>query len=420
MPTYGGSPNLAAFRRVSRSRAAAFLALAVAVALLLGGAAISRVFARPPTPLTPEEQMVKQALRELLQREDVAAAAGDRAALPPLFDAAVPDGAAALAHAQHRLAFVQAWAKARGVRWGAPQVSLRTPRIRFGPGPDPSVVRITAVVSEAWTYAYPDGARQTFGIGREHHIELTRAADGPWRIAADAFTDPLDQDTRIPGPASPGLQGAAPNPPAPAGSAAPTGGGGRSPYDRAGAVRYADMYCGAAPGCGNGGRPNPALYDYNGEGGDCTNFVSQALHFGGGLPETGTWAFDRRSGEGTDAWAKAPALVGYLTGSGLARVTARGSAEEVWSAVAAAAPGDLIAYVERGAIVHMAIVSARDPHGYTLVDSHTADRYHVPWDIGWDRSARFIVLHVTGAGQGAALPPAAPTFAATAGGCGSA
>ncbi len=419
MPRYGRAPKLAGSRRVSRSRAA--VVMAVAIALLLAGAAVPRMIrARPPTPLTPEEQAVKEALRGLLRREDLAAASGDRAALPPLFDTAVADGAAALAHAQDRLAFVQAWAKARGVRWAPPHVSLRTPRIRFGAGPNPNLVRITAVVSEAWTYVYADGARQTFGIGREHDVELTRVGGGPWRIAADAFTDPLDQDTRIPGPASPGLQGTAPNPPAPVASLAPAGGGARGPYDRAGAVRYADTYCGAAPGCGNGGRPNPAFYDYNGEGGDCTNFVSQALHFGGRLPETGTWAFDRRSGEGTDAWAKAPALVGYLTRTGLARITARGSAEQVWSAVAAAAPGDLIAYVERGAIVHMAIVTARDPHGYTLVDSHTADRYHVPWDIGWDRSARFIVLHVIGAEQRAAKPSAAPAFVGAAGGCGSA
>lgn len=49
--------------------------------------------------------------------------------------------------------------------------------------------------------------------------------------------------------------------------------------DRAAAVRHAGTYCGAAPGCGSGARHDPAFYDHNGAGGDCTNFVSQALRF---------------------------------------------------------------------------------------------------------------------------------------------
>jgi hypothetical protein len=395
-------------------RAAAVVALA-ALVLAGGGLFVHGAHARPPTPLTPEEQAVKDALRSLLQREDDAVAVGDGAALTPLFDVSGADGRAALRHAGARLAFVQAWAAARGVRWLPPAVSVRTPRIRFASGGSPRSVRVTAIVSEAWTYAYPDGQRQTFGLGREHHMVLTHDGGG-WRIAADDFTDPLDQDTRIPGPATPGVgTGAGP-------SAAPAATPPRSPaarYDRAGAVRYADTYCGAAPGCGNGGRYNPSLYDYNGEGGDCTNFVSQALRFGGGLRETPAWSFDRDSGEGTDAWAKAPELVAYLTGSGLARILARGGFGSVSAAVASTLPGDLIAYSERGAIVHMAMVTARDPHGYVLVNSHTADRYHVPWDIGWDQSARFIVLRVTGGPAGAAAASAQPSaFVPLAAGCG--
>jgi hypothetical protein len=393
---------------VRAARIAATVALIVAA--LAGGWLLQRAHARPPTPLTPEEAAVKDALRSLLQREDDAAVAGDPAALAPLFDTATADGGAALRHALARMAFVRAWAAARGVRWLAPAVTLRTPRIRFGPGSPPATVAVTAIVSEAWTYVYPDGSRQSFGLGREHHLKLTQSG-GSWRIAGDDFTDPLDQDTRIPGPASPEAGAAAPSASPPPAPAAP------SPrYNRSGAVRYADTYCGAAPGCGNGGRYNPALYDYNGEGGDCTNFVSQVLRFGGGLRETGTWAFDSRTGEGTDAWAKAPDLVSYLTGAGLARTLARGGYDAVAPVVAATLPGDLIAYVERGAIVHMAVVVARDPHGYILVDSHTADRHHVPWDIGWDRSARFIVLRVTGGTVAGAAPPAA--FVPAAAGCG--
>ena len=387
---------------------------AVFLALLAGGVLAVRAHARTPTPLTPQEQAVKDAVRGLLQREDAAAASGDKQALPALFDLTAFDGRVALAHAEARLAFVGAWAAARGVRWLPPLVTVRTPRIRFGAGDPPTSVQVTAIVSEAWTYQYSGGQQQVFGLGREHYMTLTQAG-GAWRIAADSFTDPLDQDTRIPGPATPGGGGAAPTPSTPSvpGPAPATG-----RYNRAGAVRYADTYCGAAPGCGNGGLYNPGMYDYNGDGGDCTNFISQALRFGGGLRESGGWAFDRRSGEGTDAWAKAPDLVDYLTGNGLAQVAARGGIAAVWAAVAAAAPGDLIAYVERGTTVHMAVITARDPMGYALVNSHTADRYHVPWDIGWDQSARFVVVAMTGATTGTGHAPAVPVFGGASSGCG--
>jgi hypothetical protein len=378
-------------------RLATALALAVGIAAGLGLAG-RRTHA--VVPLTPEEQAVKAALIALWQREDDAAAGGDRAALPPLFDLTSGEGQAALRHAEARLAFVQAWAAARGVRWLPPRVSARTPAIRLSG----STVRVTAVISEAWTYAYPDGSRQTFGLGREHYLVLARTADG-WRIRQDWFTDPLDQDTRIPGPARPD-----PEPQPPTGAAAvPAAAGQRPGYDRAGAVRYADTYCGAAPGCGNGNRYNPRFEDYNGIGGDCTNFVSQALVLGGRLPETGGWTYDRRTGEGTDIWVKAPLLVDYLVASGRARVAARGRFAAVAEAVGQLAPGDVVAYAERGTIVHLALVVGRDPHGYTLVDSHTADRYHVPWDIGWDRTAVFTLLHLRDAVASSGQAPAGPS-----------
>lgn len=57
-------------------------------------------------------------------------------------------------------------------------------------------------------------------------------------------------------------------------------------------------------------------------------------------------------------------------------------------------PGDLIGYFEGGRVVHFAVVVGYDPDGYPLVISHSADRYRVPWDLGWDRSTRFLLYHV--------------------------
>ncbi len=356
-------------------------------------------------PLTPQQQAVAAAVQQLWQRLDTAAASGDAAALPSLFDIQTAGGLAALKHAEARLSYVQAWARARDIHWLAPEVTVRTPSIRVRG----TTATVQAIVSEAWRYVYgpvraPIGPLNAFGLGRPHWITLREQA-GVWTIARDSFIDPLDQDTRIPGPARPSV----PPPPAPAASSSGT-------YAAAGAVAYANQYCGAAPGCGNDSRYNPRFYDYESEGGDCTNFISQVLAIGGGLLRTSRWNFDPQTGQGTLAWVQAPTLVRYLIGAGDARVVATGPYAEVAPAIDRARPGDVIAYVEGGRAVHMAIIVGFNSQHYALVDSHSADRYHVPWDLGWDYKATFILLRITG--QRPSGPVQAAPAAATAGSCG--
>jgi cell wall-associated NlpC family hydrolase len=57
-------------------------------------------------------------------------------------------------------------------------------------------------------------------------------------------------------------------------------------------------------------------------------------------------------------------------------------------------PGDIIAYEEKGEVSHVAVVVGRDSAGYLLVNSHTADRARVPWDMGWDRGTIYWLLQV--------------------------
>lgn len=64
---------------------------------------------------------------------------------------------------------------------------------------------------------------------------------------------------------------------------------GEIPYNRDGAARYADDWA--------HGR-NPDFYDFSDLGGDCTNFVSQAIHIGGGAP----MVFGGTHGVGTKGW----------------------------------------------------------------------------------------------------------------------
>lgn len=385
--------------------------LTLAAGVLLGGLVLAahRASSGAPVPLTPEEQEVKSAITALWQAEDNAVMAGDTSALPVLFDLTTSTGEASLKQARERLSFVQAWARGRGVQWTGVHVAVRTPAIRLSG----KTATVSAWIAEEWTYAYllVPSARQTFGLGQRHWMRVTQTPNG-WRIVYDWFTDPLDQDTRIPGgvaiPTAASVPTVASNVPLPPPLLARA-----QPYNGPGTVAYADAYCGIAPGCGNGNRYNPRFYDYNGEGGDCTNFVSQALAVGGGLVRNGTWNIDPNTREGTVAWGRAGGLVAYLTGTGLAQVLARGSYAAVTTAPAGGAapiarlvPGDVLAYYERGRIVHLAIVVGRDPVGVVLVDSHTADRYHVPWDIGWDRTTTFVLLHFIHTAPVASLPPA--------------
>lgn len=347
------------------------------------------------TPLTPEERAVKSALSDLVRQEDAAILAGDEPRLRAVF---LPGREAlqALDEARERQNFLRAWSKSRGLRLLSVKVSLRTPHITFR---TPDRVQVYAVVSETYAYRYRDEALpQRFGLGVRHDYFLVRQ-DGRFYIRADYFTDPLDQDTRIPGTALPASGTAL------LGAAAMTGGTSRGQM----AAAYADNFCGAAPGCGNHGLYNQKYNNYNGEGGDCTNFISQSLK-AGGFRETAAWNYDRRAGEGSRAWSNAEGLRDYLDGSDRACIYAYGRFSDVMrptpalpvGAAHALRIGDLISYVEHGRAVHTGIVVAFDSRGVPLVDTHTGDRYHVPWDLGWDRTTRYLLWHVNYSEPGSA------------------
>lgn len=78
-----------------------------------------------------------------------------------------------------------------------------------------------------------------------------------------------------------------------------------APYDRHSAVLYAHQWA--------YGR-NPAFYDYEHLGGDCTNFASQCLYAGSGVmnftPTYGWYYID--ANQKAPAWTGVPYLYGFL------------------------------------------------------------------------------------------------------------
>jgi hypothetical protein len=282
----------------------------------------------------------------------------------------------ALNHEKGKFRYMRQWTANRGVRIVEAEPRLEVKYL----GGSAARARFYVAQSLMIGYVYPgEETVNRFGVGMRHIMELRRQ-DDRWLIALEWYTDPLGDDTETPD-VSPAV--------IPDDSRFParqTAAGWRKSYDREGAARYADMYCGVAWGCGNKHRYNPKYRDYNGVGGDCTNFVVQALRDGGGLSMPG---FTRVEG-----------LVGHLQWTGRGTVAFREPFAKLWQRamdVENGFPGlfqigDLVAYQEKGKMAHFAMITGFDTRGYPLVNSHTADRYHVPFDLGWDKETIYWMI----------------------------
>ena len=152
-------------------------------------------------------------------------------------------------------------------------------------------------------------------------------------------------------------------------------------YDRQKAVDYAVRWA--------MGR-NPAYYDFEHIGGDCTNFASQCLYAGSGVmnwtPVTG-W-FYANAGYRSAAWSAVEYLYKFLTGN-----------KGVGPYAVAAGPGDM----EPGDLVQLSFGGGIYSHcpvvqavrgGEILVAAHTFDAVRRPLSSYRYVSARY--LHIEG------------------------
>ncbi len=338
----------------------------------------------PVIPLTPEEKAVRAHLQTLVQDQQSDMIHHRINALTRLY--LTGDSAQeALKVSQVRSQYLFNWARLRHIEWVGIAVTVRTPSIQIV---SPTMVRFYAVERERYTYRYQGRKKSpvVFGIASRHYLSIMED-HGQWKFQSDDFTNPVLPDDM-------------------AGQRTPLQTGGHPPQGpwsqgRMDAVRYANTFCGNAPGCGNDGRYNRDYQNYNGNGGDCTNFISQVLH-AGGWRMTPVWNYDHTADEGSAAWTNASALAQFLADSGRATLYAHGSyatvtrptAKSPEGAIESLRPGDLISYQEHGRIVHSAVVVGYDPKGVPLTIAHTNDRYHVPWDFGWSDRTVFYLWHI--------------------------
>ncbi|MBE3581890.1 MAG: amidase domain-containing protein [Thermoanaerobacteraceae bacterium] len=332
---------------------------------------------------------VRRELEEIFKFRVQALVEGDTGGLEKFYDTSETTGRWALNHEIGRSRYVQGWLGKRDLEVAGKLLHLNIVDAGFKDDQ-----HAWASVAQHLILQYrPRNTGQAvvseMGLRTIHWVELVEK-NNRWLIQKDWYWDPFENESLTPDiaprPAGGAETARPPDPVTPDSS--------RGQYNREAAVRYAERYSGVRMGPGDG-RYNPAYKDFTYEGGDCANFVSQVLtdKKAGGLPTDWNWFYSR--GEGTAAWVQAEALVHHLTGAGLAALVGRGDLEEVWEAVDLLQPGDVIGYEEDGEIVHVSVVVGRNAHGYVMVNSHTADRYHVPWDMGWEREHRYWLLHIT-------------------------
>lgn len=352
-----------------------------------------------------ESEELKIEIERIYNERSSCLVSGSLLPLRELFDLSQKYGQWSLEHEVMRVKYLKDWSLERGIKFTNIESSVRIKKIYHRA----STIRISLEETYKFDYIYLSDSKpvtNSFGVGIRHTLDLVEKNEN-WLIYSDWYTDCFEDATsHYSGEIREDSSSITPyaNPDAIEASS------GKPYYNRQKAVEYADKYCGAAWGSGNNFKYNKKYMDYNGIGGDCSNFVSQALGDpeGGGLPQDGSWhaAYPKYgAGSGSYSWVNADGLRDYLIYSGIASTIKRGTFKELTAPagghpggfVDMLQPGDLVCYEKNLNIDHFGIVTARDSHGYLLINSHTTDRYHVPWDLGWSGSnIRFVLLHING------------------------
>jgi len=377
--------------------------------LILSMFILTAAFSITVHSLQNTENIDEEALRKEFERiyniRSGCLVSGDTSPLNELFDTSRKYGIYSLDHEIKRVLYLKEWSNERGIQFKNIESAVRIKKATS----TGDIVKVSLEESYRFDYIYDDDPNLTlnsFGVGIRHTAKITKN-QGEWVIYQDWYTDCFEDALQSYEPGSAAVFGYSDfELPVMSGFLTAVS---KTGYNRERAVAYADKYCGTAWGSGNNYKYNPKYMDYNGAGGDCTNFVSQVLgdEEAGGLRQDTTWlcSFPKYGrGSGSSAWVNADALKNYLIYSGKAKVIKAGTYSELTaqSQEGSGAPisnlclGDIICYEKgRGNIDHFAVVTGFDSKGYPLINSHTTDRYHVPWDLGWgDKKIRFFLLHI--------------------------
>lgn len=346
-----------------------------------------------------EKNELKSEVERIYNERSSALVSGEVSSLKTLFDTSQKHGKLALEHEVKRVKYLNNWANERNITFSKIKSMVRIKHVY----PQDNVMKIALEESYKFDYVYNNDDNSpinSFGVGIRHTTSLIKK-NKKWVIYNDCYTDCFEDALQNYSNSISTIQITI-TPINNINRTHQTVSYHKTFYDKQRSVAYADKYCGAAWRNGNNFSYNNKYNDYNGRGGDCTNYISQVLgdKEGGGIPIDGAWT------PGSKVWVNANSLKNYLISSGKGSVINVGTFKELTKSskglpnvvVKNLQIGDLIAYEKgKGNIDHFAIVTGFDTHGYPLVNSHTTDRYHVPWDLGWgDSKIRFFLIHING------------------------
>lgn len=309
---------------------------------------------------------------------------GDIEAIQNQFDLSSRYGKWSYEREVNRVKFVEDWSYTRDTRFTDCRTNLRL----LSSKGDNNNLKIYLNDMTWMTYVYKsqkESQTNEFCFSAYHYMSMVKK-DGIWYVNTDWYSDPLDESMPVSGETVSYDN-----------SLIDSFSGGWFKYDRAKAVEYADKYCGANMNLEDGYKYNRKYRNFAGLGGDCANFVSQALSDkdAGGMRTDGGWQYIK--GEASASWVNASKFTTNLLYSGRARLIAKGKYLKVADAAKNLSPGDVIAYARNGRIAHVTIVAKMDSMGVPMVDAHTVDIYHVPWEMGWTSDdVTFWLLKING------------------------
>lgn len=361
--------------------------------------------------LTPDKTEITKVLQGIYKDRCSMFITKDITNLSCYYDTSQKLGKWSLEHEVKRFSYFNEWSNQRGMNFIKVE---STPKVRKITSTQRGL-RLLVDEYYKFEYSYKNDIKPTtnsFGVGLTHSMEIIKK-DDKWIIFSDWYLDCFEDALKsysgeIKGFKLPDYNNSIyklGNQPKIKSEIKVVA---KGHYDKANAVKYADKYCGIPWASGNSTKYNKRYTNYTGIGGDCTNYVSQSMgdKEGGGLKFDSAWNCTYKIYDGADgssAWVNADAFKNYLTYSGRGKIMAKGTFKELISplpgypcgAIQKLDIGDLICYAKGNDIDHFAIVTGFDSHGYPLVDTHTIDRYHVPWDLGWgDKNIKFYLIHV--------------------------
>ena len=312
-------------------------------------------------------------LNQIFRNRNNAIISGDIKLIESLYDRNTKYGTWAYQHEITKMKYIQNWGQKQGVKFTdiIPLIKVRS----IKPKGEGFTVNLMCSTEYRYIYENEPGKVNKSRIGTHHVLDMLYKNEA-WIITREWYKDPFEDIINLGKIKVDAVsQYISTHPPRDLSNI-----GDR----RENAVKYAEMYCGAAGEEKYGFKYNKKYRNYNYQGGDCANFASQILYEGGKFRKNHMWNYNSKGA--TRAWLNADGFKNYMLHSGRASLIAHGNYEKVYKASYKLLPGDFIAYEKKGDITHISVVTGADSKGYSLVTCHNADRNNVPWDLGWSSS----------------------------------